>query len=179
MQDLDSPLNFAEFLLAVKALSWHKAQGLNNVVPNAIKALDSENLGVFYKFVKDYMESDTDYADWKVSHLVPLLKKGDLSNPNNWRGINLLDVASKIVSIIINKRIQKLIYKRGVTYQFGATPKTGCQNGLFCLKTLSQTRREHNVDTYCVFIDLVKAYDSIQHKIIAMTLEKMGVPQKL
>ena len=72
-----------------------------------------------------------------------------------------------------------MIRTRGITHQFGATPKTGCQNGLFCLKSLLQTRREHEMDTYCVFIDLVKAYDSVQHEIIMLTLQKMGVPPKL
>ena len=121
--------------------------------------------------MKRYIESEVDYEEWKVSHLVPLPKKGYLSNPINWRGINLLDVASKIVSISINKRLQKLIQTRGVTYQIGATPKTGCPNG-FCLKMLLQARREHDKDTCCVFINLVKVYDSIQHEVTSMTLKK-------
>ena len=75
MQELDTPLNFAEFQIAVKALTWYKAPGLNRVVPNAIKALDPDNLTILYKFVWDYMETETDYEDWKVSHLVPLPKK--------------------------------------------------------------------------------------------------------
>ena len=149
------------------------------MVPNAIKALNEEHLLVLFGFVKQYMETDEDFPEWKISHLVPLPKKGDLTNLHNWRGINLLDVSSKIVSIIINKRLQKLIADRGITHQFGATPQTGCQNGLFCLKTLLQTRREHNCDTFCVFVDLVKAYDSVQHEIIDMTLGKMGVPERL
>ena len=91
----------------------------------------------------------------------------------------MLDVSSKLISIIVNKRLQKLLKLRGITHQFGATPGTGCQNGLFCLKTLLQTRREHDLDTYCVFIDLVKAYDSIQHEIIDLAMRKMGAPTNL
>ena len=177
--ELDAPLTFKEFQDSVIALCWHKAPGLNKVVPNAIKALDDENLFVLYEYIKTYIETDEDFDEWKVSHLVPLPKKGDLSNPNNWRGINLLDVTSKLVSIIVNKRLQKMLKIRGITHQFGASPGTGCQNGLFCLKTLLQTRREHNLDSYCVFIHLVKAYDSIQHEIITLALVKMGVPDRL
>ena len=100
---------------------------------------------------KSYLETDEDCEDWKVSHLVPLPKKGDLSSPNNWKGINLLDVTLKLVSIIVNKRLQRLLKIRGITHQFGASPGTGCQNGLFCLKTLLQTRREHNLEYLLCF----------------------------
>ena len=44
----------------------------------------------------------------------------------------------------------------------------------FCLKTLLQDRKEHQKDTWCVFIDLVKAYDSIQYEVTEVVLEKMG-----
>ena len=154
MDQLDAPVTFIEFQHAVKALSWHKAPGLDKVVPNAIKALDATNLSFLFPFIQRYTETDVDYDAWKASHLVPLPKKGGLLNPNNWRGINLLDVASKIISIIVNKRLQKLLKVRGITYQFGASPGTGCQNGLFCLKTMLQTRREHDLDSHCLFIDL-------------------------
>ena len=44
-----------------------------------------------------------DTFDDAVLKLLP--KKGDLSNPNNWRGISLLDIVSKIISSIIASRL--------------------------------------------------------------------------
>ena len=38
-------------------------------------------------------------------------KKGDLSNPNNWRGINLWEVVSKVISIVITNRLQLVLKK--------------------------------------------------------------------
>ena len=38
------------------------------------------------------------YPEWLKSKLVLLPKKGDLGQPKNWRGICLLDIASKILS---------------------------------------------------------------------------------
>ena len=34
------------------------------------------------------------------------------------------------------------------------------------------------MDTYAVFIDLVKAYDSIKHNIISIALRKIRAPEK-
>ena len=47
-------------------------------------------------------------------------KIGDLSNPNNWRGINLLNVVSKIMSLHL------VLDKIGTPLQFEPSPKTGC-----------------------------------------------------
>ena len=53
------------------------------------------------------MNNDVNYEEWKVSRLAPLHKKGDIHDLNNWRGINLIDACSKVVSIILNVRAQK------------------------------------------------------------------------
>ncbi len=48
-----------------------------------------------------------------------LPKKGDLRDLNNWRGIMLLDAASKVVSMIINSRLQLLLKEVGIEEQNG------------------------------------------------------------
>ena len=42
---------------------------------------------------------------WGLSCLMPLLKKGDASSVDNYRGISLLDVFGKIYNSIINRRV--------------------------------------------------------------------------
>ena len=44
---------------------------------------------------------------WTESVIFPLFKKGDVNNPNNYRGISLSNVSSKVYSSIINSRLQK------------------------------------------------------------------------
>jgi len=106
-------------------------------------------------------------------------KSGDISNPNKWRGINLMDVSSKIFSKILSNRLYKILSVHGTKCQFGATPKVGCQDGSFTLKTLLNLRRIHNLDTYVAFVDLVKAYDTAVHELLIKLLEKYGAPPKV
>ena len=100
-------------------------------------------------------------------------KKGDLSDPNNWRGIVLMEVSSKIISIFLNIKLQKLLKIRGSPLQFGASPKLGCQNAVFILKTALQERREKGLDTFATFIDLVKAYDSDSVALAALMMASL------
>ena len=59
---------------------------------------------------------------------------GDIKNENNGRGINLLDVTLKIVTIILHRRIQPLKPKQGTLFQFGATKETVCPDSIFSCK---------------------------------------------
>ena len=106
-------------------------------------------------------------------------KKRDLSNPNNWRGINLLDVVSKVISIVITNRLQLVLTKIGTPVQFGSTLETGCINGSFSIKTLLQMRKEIDKSTWVVFVDLIKAFDSINHELLFKLLEKIGIPDRV
>jgi len=80
------------------------------------------------------------YAEWLVGRLKVLPKKGDLSNPNNWRGIMLLDAAGKITSSIISERLQKVLAREGAEAQCGFTVGRGCSDGSFALRMALQKR---------------------------------------
>ena len=53
----------------------------SDLVPCVIKGLDKANFTILFKFVQSYVETDEDFNGWKISHLVQLPEKGDLSNP--------------------------------------------------------------------------------------------------
>ena len=106
-------------------------------------------------------------------------KKGDLSDPNKWRGINLMDLCSKIFSCILNNRLYRLLEKHGTKTQFGATPKVGCQDGCFTLKTLLHLRHQHNLPLFVAFVDLVKAFNTTNHSLLIEILQQYGAPPKI
>ena len=59
-------------------------------------------VGSFMKFLHAYWrEEDVDPEAFHTTLMTMLLKKGDPPDPNKWRGIPLLSVASKLVSSVI------------------------------------------------------------------------------
>ena len=92
-----------------------------------------------------------------------LPKNGKLSDPNNWKGINLLDVVSKFMPLVITSRLQHILKLESTPIQFDVSPKTGCPEGSFSLKFLLQIRKEHDLNSRIVFADLIKVFDSIHH----------------
>ena len=110
---------------------------------------------------------------------MPVPKSGYLGDPNKWRGVTLMDIGSKIFSSILCTRLFKIIKKHGVKYQFRSTPGVGCQDGSFMIKTMLQFRYNHILPTFIMFADIVRAFDTSNHKLMVEILKKYDYPPKL
>ena len=93
------------------------------------------------------------YPEWLKAKLVLLPKKGDLGLPKNWRGICLLDIASKILSCVIVERLKGVMEEVGPENQCGFRPWRGTIDGTFNLLMALRKRQEHNLETYVSFVD--------------------------
>ncbi len=71
------------------------------------------NLWHVYKHVNDFFLGNTDHEQWHRSQCVPVPKNGNLSDPNKWQGVMLMDVCSKIFSSVMNGRAFKLLEQHG------------------------------------------------------------------
>ena len=130
-------------------------------------------------FVSAFWQRGPCFEEWRIGRLKLLPKKGDLTDPNKWRGIMLLNVASKIISSVISRRLQNVLRLHGLESQNGFLPKRGCSDASFALRRALQLRREVGLDTYIVFIDLVKAFDSVPRDGLYAILGRFGLPNHL
>jgi hypothetical protein len=103
--ELDHPITMKEFAKAIAKLKNGKAPGTTGVPPDAFKCLDGDNHKQIFHYVVDFWEGKANYWEWHTGLGVLVPKKGELSDPNKWRGINLMDVCSKIFSCILNERL--------------------------------------------------------------------------
>ena len=62
-------------------------------------------MGIF----REIWESETIPEAWKTGLIVKLPKKGDLADCNNWIGVTLLPITSKVFSKIINTRLAETL----------------------------------------------------------------------
>ena len=116
------------------------------------------------------------YDSWLMARLVLLPKKGDLSLCKNWRGICLLDISSKILSSVLVARMGELMKKIGMESQVGFRWDRGTIDGLFTTYLGLSKRKEHGLETWALFIDLVKAFDSVPREALFAVLRRYGMP---
>jgi len=175
---LDDPITWKEFTRAINGLKNNKSPGENEIPAEAFKAMNNDHRNRVFSFINSFWNNTSDFPEWHTGRGVPVQKVPHPTTPNQYRIVNLMDVGSKIFSRILTARLYTLLEKHGTKYQFGATPHSGCQDGNFTLKTLLHLRRQHNLETFVVFADLVKAFDTSDHLLIASILEKYGAPPK-
>ena len=86
---------------------------------------------IIKKFVRSFWTKEELPSEWELGVLKILLKKGDLSDVGNHRGILLLEVAYKIVAIIILSRIQPIEEGLDHESQCGFRPGRGCADAVY------------------------------------------------
>jgi hypothetical protein len=171
--ELNDPITWEEFCCAVCKLKNAKVAGLTvtGVPPEAYKAMSPANSQHVYDYVNKFFTGEADYEQWYHSQCVPIPKSGDLSDPNKWQGVMLMDVCSKIFSLVMNARAFNLLAEHGTRFQFGGTPELGCRDGLFVLKTMLNMQKIYNLPSYVGFVDLVEAYGTANHDLLIDILE--------
>ena len=97
---------------------------------------------------------------------------------NNWRGIDLLDISSKIISSIISESLSLQFLTLNPEDQC-AIPGKGCTDGIFSVKMAVQTLHEFDQDFFLLFMDLVKVHDTINRELLFILLDYSGVPPLL
>ena len=96
-----------EVLAALSRINVGKAAGSNGLLPDIVKCCG----GLLLDWEREVP------AEWRDATLVPVLKKGDLSVCDNWRGISLLDVMDKLFQQLSQHWITNSKYKMN---KFGA-----------------------------------------------------------
>jgi len=166
MTSIDNPITFSEVKKSINKLKKGKSPGLNGIPPEALKAMYNSSQRMVHHHICEFFEGTVDHEGWHRSHCTPVPKKSDFSDPNKWRGIMLMDMCSKVFSSVMTARAFTLPDKHGTRFQFGGTPGVGCRDGLFTLKALLNARHNHDLASYVSFVDLVKAYDTANHKLL-------------
>ena len=167
-----------ELLRAVGKLKNGKAGVEPGILPEMVKAACSEDefLSRFVELVHDVWRECSVPRDWSDAVLVPIPKKGDLNNCDNWRGISLLDDVGKVVARVLQERLQKLAEDELPESKCGFRKGRSCADMIFIIQQLVEKSWEHRSKTFFTFVDLKKAYDSVPREAMWLALGKLGVP---
>ena len=88
---------------ALAGLSPRKAYGLDGIPPFVLRNCASVPSHTF----STLSSTSTFPSYWKFAYIQPVPKKGERSNPSNYRPIALISCLSKVFESIINKKILK------------------------------------------------------------------------
>ena len=107
LSQVDTPeVTREEVERAVKKLRNGKAAGEDSIVPELLKNGGTSLIDWLWELLLEGWKSGKAPEDWKSATLVPLHKKRDRKICDNYRGISLLSVPSKVMSLVLLERLQ-------------------------------------------------------------------------
>ena len=116
----------------------------------------------------------------KIAKVIPSHKKGSTKDVNNYRPISLLSVFSKIMEKLIAARLNDFLELHDIIYpqQFGFRSGCSTTHSLISItETINKTIEDKKFGCG-VFIDLKKAFDTVNHQILLKKLEHYGIRDK-
>ena len=116
----------------------------------------------------------------KVARVIPVFKSGDSSIASNYRPISILPCFSKIFERIMYNRLYQYLTTNNILYnkQFGFQKQHSTEHAIVQLTNEISNSFENNLLTLGVFIDLSKAFDTVDHKILISKLYHYGIKGK-
>lgn len=164
---------------ALRQLKLGKAPGCDEVSPEILKFMSVSAIRELTIIFNKAWNTKKVPEEWSRAVILPIHKKGDPKNCDNYRGISLLCVASKLYESILERRLREVIEPQLKDQQSGFRKDHGVQDHTFTLHQIAEKALMKNKNIYCCFIDIRKAFDTVKRKQIWESLEKKGVDQDL
>lgn len=164
---------------AVKKLKNKMTAGVDNVPSFFIKdccgALTAPLLRIFNKIIETRTFPDL----WKVSKVVPVLKKGDSTNVANYRPISILCNFVKIFEMIIYSKVYNQIKNMITPFQHGFLEKKSTVSNLAVFTQYASQAIDDGLQLDVIYNDFQKAFDQIDHHILLQKLKYIGLGDQL
>ena len=100
---LDADITAEEVKAAIRHLKNGKAAGPDGIIGDILKAAEDSLVPFLVKYFNNLFKEGWFPTEWTKAIIVPLHKKGDPNDMDNYRVIALLSVLGKVFTFILNK----------------------------------------------------------------------------
>ena len=109
--------------------------------------------------------------------MIPIFKREERTDPSNYRPISLLSVFDKLLEKLMYNRLNPFFQKYNIfyKYQFGFRKNNATANALTEVIDYIYKSLDEGNYVFGIYIDLKKAFDTVQHKILLHKLQYYGI----
>jgi len=163
-------------------LNSSKAAGPDSIRPTVLKELREEIADLITALFQKSLTTGNIPRDWTSANVCPVYKKGDTSDPANYRPISLTCILCKTLEHIIASHLSSHFTTHNILYnlQHGFRERRSCETQLIELTDYLVKNLSSGKQTDLILLDFSKAFDKVNHLKLLHTLQEHGVcPQIL
>ena len=158
-------------------LKTTKAQGPDGLHPRVLKEAADCLCGPLTLLFQQSLDTGAVPGDWKRAAVCPIYKKGDRSDPANYRPVSLTCILSKVMEHIITSSLMRHADNTGwlVDEQHGFRAGRSCETQLVELTGDISRAMDKGTQVDAIVLDFSKAFDKVNHHLLVKKLASAGV----
>ena len=161
----------------LKKLNPHKASGPDQLKPIVLQTLHKELAPILQIIFQRSIDQGKLPSIWKEANVSPIFKKGDKTDPANYRPISLTCVLCKVLEHIVASNISRHLTDQNILYdlQHGFRERRSCETQLIMLIDELSKNMQSRKQTDLVLLDFSKAFDKVAHEKLLQKLHAYGI----
>lgn len=169
--------NEREIIETLNELNKNAAAGHDQINTKDILTLKINIVPVLVLLINEIFHHGIYPEILKIGKVIPLHKSGSTKGIDNYRPITMVSCLSKLIEKIIKKRIVTFINKdvKFDRYQYGFQENSSTLSATSDVVNYISSKLDGKYFVLTVFIDLRKAFDVVDHKILLKKIENMGI----